>query len=34
MLKLKQSKPVEEREWENTPKKLGIWGLVEKVKGL
>ena len=33
MLKLKQNKPVKEREWENTPKELGIWGLVEKGKG-
>ena len=33
MLELKQNKPIKEREWEDTAKGLGIWGLVEKVKG-
>ena len=33
MLELKQYKPVREREWENTPKELGIWELVEREKG-
>ena len=33
MLELKQYKPVREREWENTPKELGLWGLVEREKG-
>ena len=30
MLEPKQYKPVREREWENTAKELGIWGLVER----
>ena len=33
-LVLKQNKLVNEREWENTPKELGIWGLVEREKAL
>ena len=34
MLELKQNKLVKKREWKNTPKELGIWGLVEKEREL
>ena len=30
MLELRQNKSIEEREWENTPRESGFWGLVEK----
>ena len=33
MLGLRQNKTIKEKEWENTPRKSGFGGLVEKERG-
>ena len=33
MLELRQNETMEERGWENTPRELDFWGLVEKERG-